>query len=887
MAETLISPGVLARENDQSQITSQPIQAGAAIVGPTVIGCVGIPKLVTSYSEYLANYGSTFQSGSDEYTFFTSISAYNYFQNGGTSLLVTRVASGSFAPASSSLIPALESESTTLEAGRNISGSTMTMTGFEGVGGTAAVATSASPSSGRSGLTLNLTTGVKSGKLLTVADALLAEFQAGSNPSDLGEGSYSAVPITQGSNVSGQATVTVNASSQISAIEVTTAGAGYIAGAAEIAAGALGTGQLVNAQNITAQSALLGGTTLGNVTGPFTFSKGTGGYAVTGGSQQTGDLATITVTGDGAGALSSVVVANQGTNFVAGNVLTILAADLVTAGFTACDQNLVITLVASNVQNSSAATATLAAADFLVEAEDAIVVNGGTGYEVGDIITVLGSALGGSGGAAPANNVTFTLTHQDLVDTNVFTLETLSEGEIMNSAGTEASNGALENGTAQNVRWEIQAPNSGSGVFSLVIRQGNDNSKSKSILEVFPNVSLDPKQSNYISRIVGDMTMTLKDATTSEPYLQSTGSYRNASRYVRVSSVNLKTPDYFDNSGIAKAEFTGSLPEASSGSFGGAEGSNISGSSPAKYYQYITDDNSQGLTSTEMGNVKGGYGTAFNLLANKDDYRFNILSAPGLYKASSTYSTPLNVALSTVQSRGDAILLMDLVAYNSSLTTVTSQASSVDNSYAASYWPWVQINDPDAAQLAWCPASALIPGVYAYNDKAAEAWFAPAGINRGGLSTVVQAERKLTQTNRDDLYTGKVNPIATFPGRGVVVFGQKTLQSQASALDRVNVRRLLIELKSYISQIADNLVFEQNTAATRNSFLAQVNPYLASVQQRQGLYAFKVVMDASNNGPDVIDRNQMVGAIYLQPTKTAEFIYLDFNILPTGAEFPS
>jgi len=181
----------------------------------------------------------------------------------------------------------------------------------------------------------------------------------------------------------------------------------------------------------------------------------------------------------------------------------------------------------------------------------------------------------------------------------------------------------------------------------------------------------------------------------------------------------------------------------------------------------------------------------------------------------------------------------------------------------------------------------MIPGVYAYNDRAGEPWFAPAGINRGGLGAVNQAERKLTNTNRDDLYTGKVNPIASFPGQGIVVFGQKTLQTKASALDRVNVRRLLITLKNYISQIADTLVFEQNTAATRNTFLSQVNPYLESVQQRQGLYAFKVVMDNSNNTPDVIDRNELIGAVYLQPTKTAEFIYLDFNILPTGATFPA
>jgi phage tail sheath protein FI len=181
----------------------------------------------------------------------------------------------------------------------------------------------------------------------------------------------------------------------------------------------------------------------------------------------------------------------------------------------------------------------------------------------------------------------------------------------------------------------------------------------------------------------------------------------------------------------------------------------------------------------------------------------------------------------------------------------------------------------------------MIPGVFAYNDRVSEAWFAPAGINRGGLGTVRQAERKLTQANRDELYTGKINPIATFPNRGVVVFGQKTLQTKASALDRVNVRRLLIELKSYISQVSDNLVFEQNTAATRNQFLSQVNPYLESVQQNLGLYAFKVIMDDTNNTPDLIDRNQLIGQFYIQPTRTVEFVALDFILSPTGAAFPA
>ena len=242
--------------------------------------------------------------------------------------------------------------------------------------------------------------------------------------------------------------------------------------------------------------------------------------------------------------------------------------------------------------------------------------------------------------------------------------------------------------------------------------------------------------------------------------------------------------------------------------------------------------------------------------------------------------------VNNAQSRGDNLAVIDLRNYSSTISQVTTEATSVDSSYAATYWPWVQTIDPDTGEQCWVPASTMIPGVYAFNDNSSEAWFAPAGLNRGGLSTVLRAERKLTNANRDTLYTNNVNPIATFPNAGVVVFGQKTMQKKASALDRVNVRRLLIELKSYISQVADVLVFQQNTMATRNDFLSQVNPYLESVQQRQGLYAFKVVMDDSNNSPDVIDRNQMVGQIYLQPTKTAEFIYLDFNILPTGATFP-
>ena len=458
---------------------------------------------------------------------------------------------------------------------------------------------------------------------------------------------------------------------------------------------------------------------------------------------------------------------------------------------------------------------------------------------------------------------------------NAFTLETITEGTIMNSTSTEDTAGALESGSIDNLRWEIQAPNTSSGTFSVIIRQGNDRTNAKSVLETFNNVSLDPKASNYVARIIGDQKQVVRGSGT-DVYLQMSGSFANSSRYVRVKSVNTKTPDYFDNAGIAKDQYTGSIPIASAGTFGDASGDLLTGT--GKYYQYISSTDTQGLKGDN-------YTTAFNLLANKDEFRYNIITAPGLYQ--SDYSSNLNTLVSNTETRGDNIVVLDLEAYNSTIGATVTTAASKDTSYAAAYWPWCMVTDPDSGQLVWVPASTLIPGVYANNDNTAEAWFAPAGINRGGLSNVVRVERKLTQSNRDTLYNGKVNPLATFPGRGVVVFGQKTLQAQSSALDRVNVRRLLIALKNYISQVADNLVFEQNTTATRNSFLSQVNPYLESVKQRQGLFAFRVVMDDSNNGPDVIDRNELRGAIYVQPTKTAEFIYLDFNILPTGAEFPA
>lgn len=588
MAESIISPGVFTRENDQSFLEQQPIQAGAAIIGPTVKGPVELPTLVTSYSDYKNKFGATFISGGNSYSYFTSIAAFNYFQNGGDSLLVTRVTREDF---------------------------------------------------------------------------------------------------------------------------------------------------------------------------------------------------------------------------------------------------------------TSAHTAKAA----------------------GDAIS---TAISSSADLAAANQP-------------AFVLETITKGANQNSSGSEDSAGALESGSAENIRWEISQRDTGSGTFTLLVRAGNDKSNDKTILETYANVSLDPYSDNYISRVIGDQRQTVISDTAGNKFLQVTGSFANKSRYVYVETVKNTTPNYFDNSGNAKSEFTGSIPIIASGSFSGATGT-LFGAGAAYYNDITSEDNIQGIDASK-------YEDAIKLLSNRDAYQFNSLVLPGITaEMTGDAASRITQVLDLAQTRGDFLAVFDMVNYGKVDTSaVTSEAATFDTSYASTYWPWCQVEDPDLGRLVWVPASTLIPSVFAFNDNNAEPWFAPAGLNRGALTRVIRTERILTKADRDALYSGNVNPIATFPNNGVVVFGQKTLQKRASALDRVNVRRLLIQLKGFIGQLAQNLVFEQNTTATRNSFLAQVNPYLESVQQRQGLYAFRVVMDDSNNTPDVVDRNQLVGQIFLQPTKTAEFVVLDFNVLPTGAEFPS
>ena len=300
---------------------------------------------------------------------------------------------------------------------------------------------------------------------------------------------------------------------------------------------------------------------------------------------------------------------------------------------------------------------------------------------------------------------------------------------------------------------------------------------------------------------------------------------------------------------------------------------------------HIIAGNTQGFDiSSNTADGYTSYKKAIDTISNADEFDINMVVTPGLLH--SLHSPITSYTKDICEERGDAFYVMDLCEIADNVSSAISTTEGFDSNYAATYYPWVKIVDMDRNKPIWVPPSVVLPGVIAFNDRVSAEWFAPAGLNRGGLTEVIEVKTRLTQAERDILYEARVNPIAVFPATGVCVWGQKTLQGRPSALDRINVRRLLIAAKKFIASSTRYLVFEQNTSQTRSRFLNIVNPYLESIQQRQGLYSFRVIMDESNNTADIIDRNILYGQLFLQPAKTAEFIILDFNIQSTGASFP-
>lgn len=490
----------------------------------------------------------------------------------------------------------------------------------------------------------------------------------------------------------------------------------------------------------------------------------------------------------------------------------------------------------------------------------------------------------GSGGSYGASNMAFKLV-------------ALSDGEISNSGQLSASvsgsgltsdettNNLLNSGSAYNMRWEVANVDPSRGVFDLYIRRGDDISNRKIVMEQYSQISLDPNTQNYISRVIGDQSATLRYDSNGAPYLENSGSYPNRSRFIRVEGVNNILNYLTSNGTIRSAALSGSLPYAMSGTFsGGSEGNVIH---PRAMNENIFATNTQGFNPASASWGQTAYNDAIDILANKDQFDIDLLFTPGLIDNLTGHGTPITRAISMVEDRGDCFYVIDPTYKGSTVGQAQIAAESRNTNYAGYYYPWCQISDPDLGRSIWVPPSAVVSGVYSFNDLVKFPWYAPAGLNRGGLDTVIQTERLMTNADRDNLYIKSVNPIATFPRQGITVWGQKTLQKKQSALDRINVRRLLIHAKRFVAYTTKYLVFEQNTVQTRAKFIELTDPYFRNVKNQQGLYDYRIIIDESNNTPDVIDRNEMRCQIYLKPAKTAEFIIVDFVILPTGALFPT
>ena len=497
--------------------------------------------------------------------------------------------------------------------------------------------------------------------------------------------------------------------------------------------------------------------------------------------------------------------------------------------------------------------------------------------------------------------------------TKIFDLEVIGNGPSFNNSSSLDSSGRLTpltssagndhfssgsfGGRADNFRFEVSQRNLARGTFTLVLRQGNDETSKKKVIETFENLSLDPESPNYILKRIGNQTTTIVTEG-GQSFIQNTGEFPNRSKNIRVKNLYVKTPNYLKEDGTLDAgaytDGDDHIPLLGSGSNGGCFAGGDFGvqnaSHPFNFYLATdSDTNSQGVAlATSAATLgTGGYKTAINLLKNKDEFDIDMLFIPGILDQNGSNSnTIIGDAISMCEDRGDCFLVYDNTFLTDTVANAKTNTEARNSSFAAAYYPWVQIQDATTGNFRYVPPSVVIAGVYHFNDTIGQPWFAPAGLNRGGIDSAVQAYRKLTQGNRDDLYESNVNPIATFPGQGVTVFGQKTTQKKASALDRVNVRRLLINLKKFVANSSRGLVFEQNTTDLRNQFLNTVQPYMEQVQANQGLNAFRVVMDDSNNTAETIDRNQLVGQIFIQPTRTAEFIVLDFVVQPTGAAFP-
>tara|TARA_R110000751_G_scaffold64464_5_gene132475 strand:- start:4152 stop:7013 length:2862 start_codon:yes stop_codon:yes gene_type:complete len=294
---------------------------------------------------------------------------------------------------------------------------------------------------------------------------------------------------------------------------------------------------------------------------------------------------------------------------------------------------------------------------------------------------------------------------------------------------------------------------------------------------------------------------------------------------------------------------------------------------------------------------------AIDSVADPEVTEMNLASIPAL-----TQETLTTHLIRTCEARGDALAVIDLPnGYSPREETKTPsrnntageirqaianlRSRSLNTSYGCTYYPWLRCRDNINGALVWLPPSVAAIGTFSSSQRRTQLWFAPAGFNRGGLTEgsagipVLDVAHQLRRVDRDNLYNASINPIAKFPAEGIVIFGQKTLQTTASALDRINVRRLMIFVKKRVSQMASTILFDPNAKTTWARFTSQVNPFLANIKTNFGLSDYKVILDETTTTPELVDRNILYAQIFLKPTRAIEYIAIDFNITRTGASF--
>jgi hypothetical protein len=560
---------------------------------------------------------------------------------------------------------------------------------------------------------------------------------------------------------------------------------------------------------------------------------------------------------------------------------------------------------------------------------------------------------------------------------NLFRVHTIGHGE--------AENGRFKV-SVTNVRPSAAPSVTEFGQFDLEVRMFADTDKSRSLVEVWPNLSLNDSDPNYILKVIGDKFLTYDN---SQEKMVEFGNYANSSKFIRVELATGSFPDAAlpwgfrgldkpdlvvsasignDNanlgSGIAALPYVADLKdketqgEAQTNIYWGME-TVLSGSVKARLTRMPTMTGSDsdfslkfvsgaqlsdlrydttlpvgsqksptdtlshtGLTSdfakftvplafgfdgfdrrltdplaneSQLAGVSQ-LGTqalrqAIDVVADPDFIDINLLAIPGIYS-----SKIVDYGITKVEDRSDAFYVIDISG--STVTAVVNEVKGrgFDTNYAGVYYPSIRVKDDVNGGIKTLPASVAAIGAIAFNDRVAYPWFAPAGLNRAGLSRDTmgfevsgigaEGQGAPNQKDRDTLYQNRINPITRFPEvpQGVI-WGQKTLQLRSSALDRINVRRLMLKTRKLISAATKFLVFEQGNAATMTRFKQLVNPILADIQQKQGLEAFKVLMDERTSPPELIDRNQLKGKVFLIPTKSAEIITVDFVISPSGATF--